>query len=132
MEEILKVAPDKEKAKSILKMADLRLEMIKEIKDEKFASPLIEEYYEIIKELATAVMTVDGFKTTSHIRLIEYIQQNYSDFPAHEIYFLDQLRKLRNRIAYDGYFVKEDYLKRHCQDIQNIIKKLKVILENKL
>jgi len=39
--------------------------------------------------------------------LIEYLSEAYSEeFSRSEIYFLDDLRKIRNRINYDGFFVK--------------------------
>lgn len=46
MEEgIIKTAPDREKAKSILKMVETTLEMIDTIDPKKFTSHVVKEYY---------------------------------------------------------------------------------------
>jgi hypothetical protein len=131
-EELLKVTPDKEKAKSILKMVETRLELLATINHDKFSSPVFADYYEVIKELITIILLLDGFKTLSHKTLIEYLQKNYKDFTGHEIAFLDDLRIIRNKISYNGFFIKPDYLERKEQDIFKIISKLRVIVKKKL
>lgn len=136
MEEgIIKITPNKEKAKSILKMVETTLEMIKTIDANKFPTNLIKEYYEILKELMITILLLDGYKTEgegAHKKLIEYIGENYKQFTEYEISLLDDLRIKRNKISYDGFFIKEDYLKRKEKDIQNIITKLKGIIKEKL
>jgi len=136
MEEgIIKITPDKEKAGSILKMVETTLEMIKTINTNKFPTNIVKEYYEILRELMTAILLLDGYKTEgegAHKRLIEYIGENYKQLTEHEISLLDDLRITRNKISYDGFFIKEDYLKRREKDIQAIIIKLKRIIKEKL
>ena len=75
-EEIFKISKDKERAQDLLEMAKERLELLKLIPKDK-TYKIIEEYYEIIKELLTAVMYLDGYKTLSHIKLIEYFSSRY-------------------------------------------------------
>lgn len=128
---IVKTKPDKEKAKAILKMADTTLEMIKSIDLKKFPSLIIKEYYEIIRGLITAVLSADGVKTEgegAHKRLINYLNENYKQFSQYEISTIDDLRIIRNRIAYEGFFVEESYLQRKIPDILKIIEKLRKIL----
>lgn len=48
MEDLTKITKDIEKAKSLLKMAEVRGKMLSATKDE-FSSPIVEGYYEIIK-----------------------------------------------------------------------------------
>ena len=49
MEEgLIKITPDKEKAKSILKMVDVTIEMIKGISVATFSSNVTKEYYDVI------------------------------------------------------------------------------------
>lgn len=111
MDSIISVTPDSEKAKSILKMSSVRSEMITTLNQDKFTSLVVENYYEIIKELITAIMLLDGFKTLSHVELIQYLKNTYKDdFLESEYELIDQLRKIRNRIAYDGFFVNPDYI----------------------
>jgi len=134
-EDLIRIIPDKEKAKSILKMVDTTLKMIKEIDIDKFSSNITKEYYEIIRELMTIILLLDGYKTYgegSHKKLIEYLELNYREFDKSEIYFIDDLRNIRNKIAYDGFFVEINYILNNIKNIQRIIEKLNKIIENKL
>ncbi len=130
--DLIKITPDKEKARSILKMTALLLERINKSDKEKFASLIITDYYEIIKELLTAILLIDGYKTLSHKDLLDYVKEGYKEFSEYEISLLDELRVLRNRIAYDGFFVETPYLKRKEPEILKIIKKLHKFIENKV
>ena len=47
----MRVTPNKEKARSILKMVDTTLEMINQIDKRRFPSNVAKEYYEAIREL---------------------------------------------------------------------------------
>lgn len=136
MEEgIIKITPDKEKAKSIMKMVKTTLEMIKTIDAKKFASNVLKEYYDVIREFMTVTLLLDGFKTTgegAHKKLIEYLDENYNQFTKYEISLLNELRITRNKISYNGFFITEDYLERKRKDILDIISKLKSIVIGKL
>ena len=135
VEGIVKIKPDKEKAKSILKMANTTLEMINSTDSEKFPSIVIKEYYEVIRSLTNAILLIDGFKTEgegAHKRMIEYLKTNYRQFSQYEISTIDNLRIIRNRIAYEGFFIKGDYLVRKRNHILKIIDKLIKILKEKL
>jgi len=134
-ENLLKITPNKEKADSMLKMAEITLDMIKTINPDKFPSNIIKEYYETLRELMAIILLLDGYKTEgegAHKKLIEYISENYKQVTKYEISLLDDLRVIRNKIAYDGFFIKEDYLKRKEKDIQEVITKLKKIIKEKL
>ena len=134
MEDLIKITPNNEKARSILKMVDITLEMIGQIDNKKFPSNVIKEYYETVRELMSIILLLDGFKIVgenAHKRLIEYLKLNYKQFGGSEISFIDDLRVLRNKIAYDGFFVEKDYLDRKLEDINKIINKLKIIIEKK-
>lgn len=58
-EVLIKITPDKERVKSILGMVYLREKRIKKSEAEEFATLLVEDYYEIIKELATAILNTN-------------------------------------------------------------------------
>lgn len=136
MEEgLIKVTPNKEKAKSILKMVDSTIDMIKGIDVAKFSSNVTKEYYGVIRELTSVVLLLDGYKTYgegAHKKLIDYIQAKYAEFSEYEISLIDDLRITRNKIAYDGFFVDNGYIERKIKDIREIIKKLKGIIEKKI
>lgn len=125
------MTPDKEKAKSILRMAETTLKMIETIDAKTFPSNIVKEYYDVLRELASAIMILEGFKTQgegAHKNIIEYLRRN-NKISGYEFSFLDDLRITRNRIAYDGFFVTEDYLERKRKDIVAISEKLKKIIE---
>ena len=121
---VSKITPDKEKAKSLLQIVELREKDLK-TKSEEFTTLIVEGYYEIMKELMTALMSVDGYKTVSHELLVGYIAEFYKEFSSAEIMTIDQLRKTRNDIAYRGVMIKAEYLARRKEDILKIITKLK-------
>ena len=130
--DLIKITPDKEKARSILKMVSLIEERIKSESQEKMAALIIIDYYEIIKELITAVLLIDGYKTLSHKDLIDYIKQKYEIFTMHEISILDDLRVLRNRASYEGFFINPSYLIRNRFLFKTTITKLKGLIKEKL
>ncbi len=136
MEEVLiRVTPDKEKAHSILRMIETTLEMVGQIDRNKFPSNVAKEYYEIIRELTSVILLLDGYKTVgegAHRKQIEYLEENYKEFSRAEITWMDDLRITRNKIAYDGFFVKERYVERKLPDIHRIIDKLKAIINKKI
>ena len=136
MEEgLIRITPNKEKAQSILKMVDTTIEMIKVIDVVKFSSNVTKEYYDVIRELISVVLLLDGYTTygkEAHKKLVEYLRNNYKEFNEYEISLIDDLRIKRNKIAYDGFFVDKGYIERKIKDIQEIIEKLKGIIEKKI
>lgn len=129
--DLIKITPNNEKARNILKMILLIEERIKNQDKEKMTALIIADYYEIIKELITAILLTDGYKTLSHKDLFDYLNEKYPQFNANDISNLNDLRVLRNRIAYEGFFVDISYLKRNEILFKEIIKKLKNILGDK-
>lgn len=116
-------------------MADTTFEMIKTIDTAKFASNVVKEQYDALRELISALLLLDGFKTKgegAHKLMIQYLGKSYKQFSEFEISILDDLRITRNRIAYNGFFVTADYLEINGAVIQLIIAKLKEIINNKL
>ncbi len=129
----MKIKPDKERARSLVKLAILRYKKIKTFDEEKESSLIIEGYYETAKELITAILFIDGYKTLSHKDLIEYLSLNFKiNFSVLEISLLDQLRKLRNNIVYYGVFVEPSFVKRNSKHISNLISILFDICDKKL
>ncbi|MBW3019643.1 hypothetical protein KY329_05695 [Candidatus Woesearchaeota archaeon] len=129
--DLIKITPNKEKAKSILKMVDTTLSMISTI-NLKYSSNIIKEYYEVIRELITTILLLDGYKTYgdgAHKTAIDYIAKYLT---TEEILFIHHLRILRNRIAYEGFFVTEDFLKRKKKFICKIVNKLRKTVNDKL
>ena len=130
--DLIKITPNKEMAKSILKMTSLLEERIKSEDKEKMTSLIISDYYEIIKELITAILILDGYKTLSHKDLIDYLKEEYAEFSTNEISILHKVRVLRNRIAYEGFLVESNYLYRNEDIFKSAIEKLKKLIKNKV
>ena len=130
-EEIFRISKDKERAKDLFIMAKERLELLELIPKDK-AYKIIEEYYEIIKELLTAIMYLDGYKTLSHIKLIEYFSSNYKELNEKELKLIDTLRKFRIGIVYYGRKISQDFLINNENEIKKIVKTLLKIVEGKV
>lgn len=130
-EKVTKITSDKEKATSLLHLVELR-EKDLSAKNEEFATLIVEGHYEILKELITGIMAIDGWKTVSHELLVGYVAQFYKELSSAEISLIDQLRKIRNDIDSRGIMIDVGYLKRNKKPILDIINKLKIILKRKL
>ena len=131
---LIKVNPDKEKVKSIMNMVETTLERINATNYEIFASNVTKDYYDIIRELISVIMLLDGYRAYgdyAHREMIDYLEKNYKRFKRREILFINDLRIIRNKIAYDGFFVKVDFLKRNTEKINSIINKLEKAIKQK-
>ncbi len=112
-------------------MASLIEERIESQDRQKMAALIITDYYEIIKELITAILLADGYKTLSHKDLIDYLEKK-NLCSGYELSVLDDLRILRNRVAYEGFFIEPSYLNRNEELFRKIIQKLKSLVKEKL
>ena len=130
--DLIKISQDKEKAKNILKMIALIEERLQNQDNERMAALIIVDYYEIIKELITAILLIDGYKTLSHKDLLEYLQERYKGIGEYELSLLNDLRVVRNRVAYEGFFVEPSFLRRKEESFKKIIQKLTTLVTNKL
>ena len=68
---------------------------------EDYPTILIEAHYELIKELLTALINRDGFKSETHDCLFYYIEENHKDLEL-DFDFLHELRRTRNEVDYRG------------------------------
>lgn len=108
-EEIFKITIDKVRAKSLLEQSKDRLEIMKFIPKDRIYK-IVEDYYEIIKELLTAIMYLDGYKTLSHVKLIEYFSENYNNLSFDEVKIIDSMRKSRHGIVYYAEKITKEFL----------------------
>jgi len=108
-----------EKIKPIEKIEDRSLEIINLVKHkqefwkkvmntaENYPTILIEAHYELIKELLTALLNKDGFKSETHDCLFYFAEEKYKDLEL-DFNFLHDLRTTRNEIDYRGTKVPKD------------------------
>ena len=131
MEEIFRISKDVDRAKDLYQISGERIDIIKVLPRDK-PYKILEEYYEIILGLITAVMYLDGCKTLSHISAIDYISRNYNILSSNQISIINIMRKLRHGIVYYGKKVKEEYLINNEKEIKGIIKILNKLVVGKL
>ena len=131
-DKVEKQRPDLEKARGLLKLVELRELKLPGFDLPTFATLLTEAYYEVIKELITGIMTVDGWKTISHELLIGYLAKSCLEYSPAEIALIDQLRRMRNDIAYRGVMIPPEFLDRNQKRILSVISKLKKTLNQML
>lgn len=129
-----KVTPDPEKARSLRKMSGKILDRIEETDDEEFPSQVLQDYYDVLHQLIEAIANLDGVETGgagAHQNLINWFADEY-DVSEDVREFLQQLREYRNRISYEGFFVKAEYLERNEDRISSINDYLYDVLDGKL
>lgn len=131
---ILKIEPDKQKAKSLKQMALITLERLRKTDLEKYPSNTLKDYYEIIMQLMKSLNYLNGVKIKgdkAHYETIEIICKRYN-FKENLKIFLQDMRYLRNRISYEGFNIKVNYIKQNSKKIEDIIKKLVNLLDKKI
>ena len=135
MEGLIKITPNSERAKHILKIAEITIQRLRITDTKQFVTLTTKDYYDVVKEIMSAILLLDGYKIEgdgAHKRLIDYIAIKYKDFNTNEIKIIDDLREKRNRTYYEGMMLPEDYLEKRRNTIDSAIKKLKKILNKKL
>ena len=132
MEEVFKINKDLRRSKDLLEMAIERITKIIPILPKETPYKILEEFYEVIVQLITAIMYIDGYKTLSHISLIEYLRKNYNNFKAHEINVIDTLRKFRHGTVYYGKKEGSEFLVNNKELIETVIDKLITVIKRKI
>lgn len=128
-EHITKVEPDNEKIESIRKMCSVRLRVAQQVAiDDETASVVAEDYYEIIKELLVALLLKNGLKSDNHECLISFFKNMFPKY-EYEAQTIHQLKNVRNRVSYDGIFVKKEYVISNKLEFEHIIELLDGLLE---
>lgn len=64
--------------------------------------------------------------------LFDYLKDNYEAFTLYETELMHDLQKTRNKVVYEGFFIKPSYLKRNESAIREIIKKLENLIKRKI
>ncbi|MFO7992011.1 MAG: hypothetical protein R6U61_06950 [Thermoplasmata archaeon] len=130
---VKEIQENPEQARSLLILAKRRMKSIEKRKEDEYPQLLLESYYEAIKELLTALLALDGYKSYSHECLISYINDIEPDLIEYQYtHLIDDLRLLRSDIIYRGRDIAQDYLFRNLDDIERIIEILIDALEKRL
>ena len=123
---IIKIQPDKQKARSLKEMAEITLKRLKETDIKKYPTNTLTDYYDIARKLMEALTSIEGIKIKgegAHQEIIDYICKKY-EFEETIRQFLQELRDYRNRISYEGFTVRPAYIEMNHQKIEKIIHKL--------
>jgi uncharacterized protein (UPF0332 family) len=122
---IRKVQIDKNKIKSIIKAAEKRQIIIDKIGiDKETVSFVVENYYEIIKELLVALLLSNGIKSSNHQCLISYFYKNYPELESYA-HLISEMSFLRNRLNYYGELIDYSFYDKNKDKIIKIILKFK-------
>ena len=130
----LKIKPDREKARGIKNITQSRKNFIKYCKGKIFPTIICENYYEILKELATAIFLSEGIKFVgeyAHKEIFEELSK-LMGLEQFEFYLLDDLRIRRNGSLYYGEPFEEIYLKNNEEKIELLMKKIESFLNKEL
>ncbi len=131
---IIKVQPDRQKAKSLREMALVTFERLKETDKEKYPSNTLTDYYDIVRKLMEAITSVYGVKIKgegAHQIIIDYVCDQYKLSTATKR-FIQELRDYRNKISYEGFSIKASYIKTNAKRIEEIIIMLQKLVDEKL
>ncbi len=121
---VRKASPDKELAKSLVKMSENRINFIKSVSTDVTNAPiLLAECYEALREICEATIALKGFKVYSHQCITYFLKDILSESNIAEIF--DKFRKIRNSINYYGRTITVDESKNGIEEILEIIDKLK-------
>lgn len=132
---IIKIEIDSERAKSIYEMTLNREKFIKTLEiNDNSATVITENYYEIIKELGTIILFLEGLKATgesAHREIIDYIGK-INILNPEEVGIAQDLRLKRNYSSYEGKQISQSYLIQKMKFLEDIINKLRKAVEKRL
>ena len=125
---IKKVEVDGERIKSIVKKAFQRLKRARNTKiNLETISFVVEDYYEVIKELLVAYLLKNGLRSKNHQCLITYFYRNNPDYEK-EAYLISQMSFFRNRLNYYGDDIPMEFFEKNKEDFESIIKIIKSLI----
>lgn len=130
---IIKVTPNKEKAKSMLMLAENKEAFANTIDIKLYSTNAAENYYDVIRELASAVLLLDGKKAmgeSAHKEIIDELSA-YKEFSEDEIALADDLRIKRNNSSYEGKPIDKVYVENKRHRWIALIQKLKQTIRKK-
>ena len=100
--------PDPSMAKDLVAGSNKRFKLLVSISEEDdFSNFIIENSYDVLRELIESKLSNDGYKSSTHKDTIQFLSK-FDIHPA-EIKFLDEMRKIRNNIKYEGKYFDLEY-----------------------
>jgi len=125
---IRKVEIDNNRIESLLEKTDLRLKRARNTKlDEKTVSLIVEDYYEIIKELLVAFLLKNGLRSSNHQCLISYFYRKNPNYEK-QAFLISQMSFFRNRLDYYGESIPLEFYNKNKEEFEKIIRIIKNLL----
>jgi len=125
-----KIAPDKEKSKKSIEIADIRISTAKELLKHKIFNSVISESYMSMFHASRALLYKDGIQEKSHYAISVYLKEIYKDkIPLPVINLLEIHRTERHEATYGFEYQpdKED-AELAIKDAEMFIKEIKKVL----
>ena len=127
---IRKVSIDKEMIEAIMKRAFQRLNRVKSTKIIlENISFIVEDYYEIVKELLVAYLLKKGLRSKNHQCLISFFYKQNPDYEK-EAHLISQMSFFRNRLNYYGEVIPMKFYEKNKDEFEKIINLLKKLISN--
>ena len=79
-------------------------------------------------KLLTALLLKNGLKSDNHECLISFFKEKFPKY-EYEAKRIHQLKYVRNKISYEGFFIKKDYVNTNKLEFEHIIELLKKLLK---
>ena len=118
----------------MFELANKRMQFTQETDFSRFPTGKMEGYYEVIKEIASAIILCEGFKATgenAHKDLFDFLFSKNIINPR-ELSFLQDLRDRRNKSYYEGQQTNQSYILNNEQTLLIIISNLNKMIKEKL
>ncbi len=125
---IRRVEVDEERIRSLIKKAMQRLNRARDTKvNLENVSFIVEDYYEVIKELLIVYMLKNGLRSKNHQCLISYFYKKNPDYER-EAYLIVQMSFFRNRLEYYGEDTPMSFYEKNKGDFEMVIKIIKDLI----
>ncbi len=119
---IRKVEIDLGRVESIIDKAKKRLKRCKNTKvNLEFVSFIVEDYYEVIKELLIAYLLKNGLRSKNHQCLISYFLKEHPELET-ECVLIQQMSFFRNRLTYYGENIPMKFYLKNKKNFEFLIK----------
>ena len=126
---IKQVEIDIDRIKAIEEKAMLRLKRAKNTKiNQENVFLVVEDYYEVIKELLVAYLLKNGLRSKNHQCLISYFYIKNKLYEK-ESYLISQMSFFRNRLNYYGENIPVEFYNKNKEDFEKIISVLKGLIK---
>ena len=125
---IREVEVDNERARSLINKAEQRLNRAKNtLLNKDNVSFIVEDYYEVIKELLTAYLLKNGLRSKNHQCLISFFYEKNKE-NEREAQLIQQMSYFRNRLSYYGEDVPINFYEDNKEELNKIITLIKELI----